>query len=130
MWSKSMIFLYHLSGFLKNWASLWEKKRYNIVSFEYCDEILRLIIKRVFCDAGWSKQNIFISFQTILISAIFSHFFTRYHYCADHDHTEYHCQKVSAKSVIRDRHGPVRVCLLHLRLRRTYRVWHTALFCQ
>lgn len=55
---------------------------------------------------------------------------TRHHHRAYHDHAQHHRQEVPPQSLLRDRHGPVRVCLLHLRFRRTYRVWHFALLCQ
>lgn len=55
---------------------------------------------------------------------------TRHHDRPHHDHAEYYCQEIPPESLLRDRHGPVRVRLLHLRLRRTYRVRHLALLCQ
>lgn len=54
----------------------------------------------------------------------------RHYHSADHDHIEYYCQEISSKSFLCDSHGPLCVCLLHFRLRRTYRVRHTALLCQ
>lgn len=54
----------------------------------------------------------------------------RHHHCADHDHAEYYCQEIPPKSFLCDCDGPVCICMLHLCLRRTYRVWHAALLCQ
>lgn len=83
----------------------------------------------------WSQQllkktfTFFFSFIRLILS-ILPALTTRHHHCADHDHAEYYCQEIPSESVLCDRHGPVCVRLLHLRLRRTYRVRHAALLCQ
>lgn len=83
----------------------------------------------------WSQQLLkktFTFFFSLirLILSILPALTTRHHHCADHDHAEYYCQEIPSESVLCDRHGPVCVRLLHLRLRRTYRVRHAALLCQ
>lgn len=65
-----------------------------------------------------------------LIHHVLCALFTRHHHCAHHDHAQYHRQEIPPQGFLRDRYGPVRVRLLHLRLRRAYRVWYAALLCQ
>lgn len=82
-------------------------------------------------ESAASQENVHILFSFIrLILSILPALTTRHHHCADHDHAEYYCQEIPSESVLCDRHGPVCVRLLHLRLRRTYRVRHAALLCQ
>lgn len=75
---------------------------------------------------NWTYRFLFCLFLSYFPSDLT----TRHHHCADHDHAEYHSQEIPSKSFLCDCHGPVCVRLLHLRLRRAYRVRHTALFCQ
>lgn len=80
---------------------------------------------------SFSRQLIHsLSFLNLSHSLHLPDLTARHHHCADHDHAEYYCQEISSESVLCDRHGPVCVRLLHLRLRRTYRVRHAALLCQ
>lgn len=51
----------------------------------------------------------------------------RNHHGAHHDDTQHHRQEVAAQSVVRDGHGPLRVRLLHLRVRGADRVRDAAL---
>lgn len=51
----------------------------------------------------------------------------RNHYGAHHDNAQHHRQEVAAQSVVRDGHGPVRVRVLHLRVRGADRVRDAAL---
>ncbi len=52
----------------------------------------------------------------------------RYHNCAHHDNLKHHIEEVLAEGVVRDSHGSVCVCLLHLHLCCSYGIRDSALF--
>lgn len=54
-------------------------------------------------------------------------FLCRNHHGAHHDNAQHHRQEVAAQSVVRDGHGPLRVRVLHLRVRGADRVRDAAL---
>lgn len=56
------------------------------------------------------------------------HDWHRYHNCAYHDNPKHHIEEVLAEGVVRDSHGSICVCLLHLHLCCSYGIWDSTLF--
>lgn len=114
---------------------MWFKKLLANLSDEWKLTLARLVTnsrsvqEMLLFKASCASEHVLIYANTLALASVLppAFFLCRNHHGAHHDNTQHHRQEVTAQSVLRDGHGPLRVRVLHLRVRSADWVWDAAL---